>query len=247
MATVNSFGTRTPLAVDGRGAQIYSLPALASRPDSRGRAAAVLDEDPAREPAAPRGRPLREGGRHRSAGPLGRQGRTRRRKSRSRRPACCCRTSPACRRRRSGGDARRHRRARRRSESASTRCSRSSSSSTTRCRSTTSGRPNAFQLNAELEFSRNKERYAFLRWGQNAFQQFPRRAARYRHRPPGQSRIPGARRHLDGADGGDARRIPTRWSAPTRTRRWSTGSAWWDGASAASRPRRRCSVSRSRC
>ena len=31
---------------------------------------------------------------------------------------------------------------------------------------------NAFQLNAELEFSRNKERYAFLRWGQNAFRNF---------------------------------------------------------------------------
>src|SRR5580765_5229228 len=33
-------------------------------------------------------------------------------------------------------------------------------------------RANAFQLNAELEFSRNKERYAFLRWGQNAFDNF---------------------------------------------------------------------------
>jgi aconitate hydratase len=32
--------------------------------------------------------------------------------------------------------------------------------------------PNAFQLNAELEFSRNKERYAFLRWGQDAFHNF---------------------------------------------------------------------------
>ncbi len=31
------------------------------------------------------------------------------------------------------------------------------------------GTPNAFQLNAELEFVRNKERYAFLRWGQTAF------------------------------------------------------------------------------
>src|SRR5439155_13838863 len=30
----------------------------------------------------------------------------------------------------------------------------------------------AFQLNAELEFSRNKERYAFLRWGQDAFHNF---------------------------------------------------------------------------
>jgi aconitate hydratase len=32
--------------------------------------------------------------------------------------------------------------------------------------------PNAFELNAELEFSRNRERYAFLRWGQNAFRNF---------------------------------------------------------------------------
>ncbi len=34
------------------------------------------------------------------------------------------------------------------------------------------GQANAFELNAELEFSRNKERYAFLRWGQNAFRNF---------------------------------------------------------------------------
>src|SRR5881628_1073227 len=34
------------------------------------------------------------------------------------------------------------------------------------------GRPDAFQLNAELEFSRNRERYAFLRWGQEAFHNF---------------------------------------------------------------------------
>src|SRR5580704_1245032 len=34
------------------------------------------------------------------------------------------------------------------------------------------GQANAFQLNAELEFSRNRERYAFLRWGQNAFSNF---------------------------------------------------------------------------
>jgi len=34
------------------------------------------------------------------------------------------------------------------------------------------GTPQAFQLNAELEFSRNKERYAFLRWGQTAFTNF---------------------------------------------------------------------------
>src|SRR5262245_17849285 len=34
------------------------------------------------------------------------------------------------------------------------------------------GRSDAFSLNAELEFSRNRERYAFLRWGQRAFRNF---------------------------------------------------------------------------
>ena len=34
------------------------------------------------------------------------------------------------------------------------------------------GTPSAFELNAELEFSRNRERYAFLKWGQQAFRSF---------------------------------------------------------------------------
>jgi len=34
------------------------------------------------------------------------------------------------------------------------------------------GTPQAFFTNAELEFSRNRERYAFLRWGQDAFKNF---------------------------------------------------------------------------
>ena len=34
------------------------------------------------------------------------------------------------------------------------------------------GSPEAFQQNALLEFSRNQERYAFLRWGQKAFENF---------------------------------------------------------------------------
>ena len=34
------------------------------------------------------------------------------------------------------------------------------------------GRADAFQLNAELEFARNRERYSFLRWGQEAFRNF---------------------------------------------------------------------------
>ena len=35
------------------------------------------------------------------------------------------------------------------------------------------GSRQAFERNAELEFERNKERYAFLRWGQGAFRNFP--------------------------------------------------------------------------
>ncbi|WP_320668936.1 aconitate hydratase [Patulibacter defluvii] len=34
------------------------------------------------------------------------------------------------------------------------------------------GNPQAFQINAEKEFERNKERYQFLRWGQEAFESF---------------------------------------------------------------------------
>ena len=34
------------------------------------------------------------------------------------------------------------------------------------------GTPDAFRVNAELEFQRNQERYAFLRWGQTAFRNF---------------------------------------------------------------------------
>ena len=34
------------------------------------------------------------------------------------------------------------------------------------------GLASAFQQNAELEFARNQERYAFLRWGQSAFNNF---------------------------------------------------------------------------
>ncbi|MFB3142287.1 MAG: aconitase family protein, partial [Acidobacteriota bacterium] len=34
------------------------------------------------------------------------------------------------------------------------------------------GQSNSFQLNVEREFERNRERYAFLRWGQSAFRNF---------------------------------------------------------------------------
>ena len=75
---------------------------------------------------------------------------------------------------------------------ASTRCCPPSSSSTTRCRSTSSATPRRLRRNAELEFERNRERYAFLRWGQQAFDNFKVVPPEHRHRPPGQPRVPRA-------------------------------------------------------
>ena len=68
------------------------------------------------------------------------------------------------------------------------------------------GTPQAFAKNVELEYERNGERYRFLKWGQTAFDNFSRRAARHRHLPPGQPRIPVA----DGVDA--ARPRPSRSS-----------------------------------
>ena len=110
--------------------------------------------------------------RHPGARRRGTSSRARRRKSRSRRRASCCRTSPACRR-----------------SSISPRCATASSGSAAIPKKVNPLQPvelvidhsvqvdhyrelNAAELNAELEFARNKERYTFLRWGQNAFQNF---------------------------------------------------------------------------
>ena len=105
------------------------------------------------------------------------------------------------------------------------------------------GTPDAFERNVDFEYERNKERYQFLRWGQGAFDEFKVVPPGTGHRAPGQHRAPGPRRD----DAQTARPTRTRWSAPTRTPRWSTASACSAGASAASRPRRRCSASPSRC
>ena len=101
----------------------------------------------------------------------------------------------------------------------------------------------AFARNVELEVERNRERYAFLRWGQARFGDFKVVPPGTGICPPGEPRVPGARRR----DAATASPSPTRSSGTTRTRRWSTASACSAGASAGSRPRRRCSASRSRC
>ena len=104
-------------------------------------------------------------------------------------------------------------------------------------------RPDAFRVNAGLEFSRNRERYQLLRWAQQAFDDFlvvpPDTGICHQVNLEYLARVvftrPAQTAH---------RPIRTRSSAPTRTPRWSTGSACSVGGSAASRRRRPCSGSR---
>ena len=74
--SANSFGARAELEVGGRTYEIFRIDALQA--SLRRRAAAVLAEDPAREPAAQRGRRGDPGRRHRGAGEVEREGRAER-------------------------------------------------------------------------------------------------------------------------------------------------------------------------
>ena len=65
------------------------------------------------------------------------------------------------------------------------------------------GTAGAYAANSLLEFQRNRERYAFLKWGQTAFRNFSRRSAGDGHLPPGESRVSGAR----GLHRGNRRRV----------------------------------------
>ena len=51
------------------------------------------------------------------------------------------------------------------------------------------GTPTSFKKNVAEEYEQNQERYKFLKWAQRSFEELPRRAARHRHLPSGQSRI----------------------------------------------------------
>ena len=113
--------------------------------------------------------------------------------------------------------------------------------------STRSAPPNAFQQNVELRVRAQRRALRLPALGPDRLRQFPRRAARHRHLPPGQPGIPGPDRvDREGPQRPATRSpIPTRWSAPTATPPWSTAWPCWAGASAASRPRRPCWASRS--
>jgi len=79
------------------------------------------------------------------------------------------------------------------------------------------GTSTAFQVNADLEFQRNRERYALLRWAQKTFRGF-------RVVPPDtgivhQVNLEYLARVVFTTEGDAPRPIPTPSSAPTRTRR----------------------------
>jgi len=76
------------------------------------------------------------------------------------------------------------------------------------------GTSGAFARNVELEFERNRERYAFLRWGQR-----PSATSRSCRREPESCTRSTSSSSRESSRSATARRSPTRSSAPTRTRR----------------------------
>ncbi len=104
------------------------------------------------------------------------------------------------------------------------------------------GNAQAFERNVEIEYQRNEERYQFLRWGQGAFDDF-------KVVPPGtgivhQVNIEHLARSIMVRNGVA---YPDTCVGTDSHTTMENGLASWAGASAASRPRLPCSVSRSRC
>ena len=77
----------------------------------------------------------------------------------------------------------------------------------------------AFLINAGLEFDRNKRALRVSALGPDGIPEFPRRAARHGHRAPDQSRVSRAGRLHRHERRHDRRLSATRSSAPIRTRR----------------------------
>ena len=87
------------------------------------------------------------------------------------------------------------------------------------------GTVNAFRTNADLEFQRNGERYAFLRWGQDAFRNFrvvpPDTGIVHQVNLEYLARVVFSSTDVEAGQAVDGPRwpIPTRSWGPTRTRR----------------------------
>ena len=192
-ASKNSFGTRETLQVDGKGYEIFRLNVLEKKGVGHSGklpfSLRVLLENLLRQEDGRFVHPRKTSKHWRTGTRMPRRSR----KFPSCRRAFCCRISPACRAvvdlaamrdaiRNLGGDPKKvnpllpaelvidH-----------------------SVQVDKSGSDMAFAFNAELEFQRNVERYAFLRWGQKAFDNFKVVPPGYGHRPPGESGISCAR------------------------------------------------------
>ena len=87
------------------------------------------------------------------------------------------------------------------------------------------GTPQAFAINEELDYQRNRERYAFLRWGQQAFENFkvvpPNTGIVHQVNLEYLARVVFVSPEAKGPGRAAMRPpTPTPWWAPTPTRRW---------------------------
>ena len=242
---MNSFDARSTLTVGDR--DVRDLPARRAAVEVRRRAAAVRAQGPAREPAAQRGRADRR--RATTSRRSRRWVRDGRAEPRDRLHAGARAAAGLHRRaggRRPGGDARRDARAGRRPGA-----HQPAAAGRARDRPLRAGRRVRHAEGVPVQRRpRVRAQQGALRvpaLGPAGVRQLRRRAARHRHRAPGQPRVPRARRVRPRGRRRRRRRTRTRSSAPTRTPRWSTASACSAGAWGGSRPRPRCSASRSRC
>ena len=86
------------------------------------------------------------------------------------------------------------------------------------------GTDSALAKNVDIEFARNRERYEFLRWGQQAFDNFRVDAAQRRNRAPSQSGVLGARASSLQRNAGRSRRDSRyvgRYRQPYNHDQWS--------------------------
>ena len=212
---MNSFGSRSVLRVGSKEYEIYRLEAL----DKKGISTKHLPLLAANSPGKPvphRRRPQRDRRMTFARWPPGTANPSPTRKSPSPPAACCCRTLPACPRWWI-------------SPPCATPCSGFRGDPTLinplqpaelvidhSVQVDEFGTPQSFRLNAELEFLRNKERYAFLRWGQTAFRNLaivpPDTGIVHQVNLEYLARVVFVQERT-----ANAPPIPTRWSAPIRT------------------------------
>ncbi len=207
MASLDSFKCRKTLQVGDKTYTYYSLADAEKNGLSRHLEAAVLDEGAGREPAALRGRQDRQEGRHRGLRRLGRQqGQDR---AGDRLPPGA-RADAGLHRRAGGGRPRRHARRhvepRRRPAEDQPDGAGRPRDRPFRDRRRLRHRPRAEDQRRSRIFAQRRT-LQVPEVGAGLLRQLPRRAARHRHLPPGQPRVPGADRlDEDGGGAGGARR-----------------------------------------